>query len=865
MPRNITVTFDDGSSHVYQNAPDNITPEQVNARAQQDFGKPVTHLDGGRSSENPSLDEGMSHSLVEGIPILGGLYDKGIAAAHAARSYLHPLSAPQDMGFNQSGDASFSQNYNSALASQQARNNAFHEAHPVLDVGSQIAGGMASGIAAAPIATPARLSQIPGALGAISRMGLMGAENSVLGGADAFTRGQNVAHGALVGGAMGAGSGAVSGIGGSDLLSRILRHGAGVGIGAAGGAGGAALDGGDALAGAALGAVSGAAGEAASEVAKPVSNAAHTLDPNAGDNVTDRVFNAKETAARKVAEALAREGTTTDALSSKLAPLGRSGRLMDASPILAQMASAIGTEPGRGQSLLRNVTDTRDASSGNRISDILAKTIGPKGDGDALISSLDQERREAAGPLYEASLSTPVTDSDELRGIMETDAFKSAVPTAEKIARNEGRTLYSQNEDGSERELNPDNMTLQDLHYVQRAMQDHITEARPGLGIKDNELSRSISGVRQNLLGVMDEMSPEYKQARDIYSGSSRVRDAYADGFGAFDNSTGANHLTNEMMERNLSGYESQAERQAYLLGARQRLSNVMGSAKNSRQKSYSLFGIGNDNPDFENSQKLATLLSYVRPAETQEAALGVIQDDLRSRLGYSIASPEDEITPENVHSAENPLLNEDGELVEPDSDAGRDIIRQRMSDAQQARDAAAEELSRQKQAALQFSGPNKALGQQLADALISSLKAERQFSETKDEVSGNSKTARRLEGRQLIASPDISIPASIPSAASKAISAVANGVAGNVLRRRADAVNYEIAKIISSQNTNFAPPPAAAAPRPGAPNAPVVRDPVRETMIRNPQFAAKNTQRNLIAQALISAAITQANIQGDR
>ena len=50
MPRNITVTFDDGTSHVYQNAPDTLTPDMVQARAQQDFGKAVKSLDGGRAA-----------------------------------------------------------------------------------------------------------------------------------------------------------------------------------------------------------------------------------------------------------------------------------------------------------------------------------------------------------------------------------------------------------------------------------------------------------------------------------------------------------------------------------------------------------------------------------------------------------------------------------------------------------------------------------------------------------------------------------------------------------------------------------------------------------------------------------------------
>ncbi|MDL5391383.1 hypothetical protein QSI13_24655, partial [Escherichia coli] len=47
---NITVTFADGSTHVYQNAPDNVSPEQVSSRASKEFGKPVKALDGGRGA-----------------------------------------------------------------------------------------------------------------------------------------------------------------------------------------------------------------------------------------------------------------------------------------------------------------------------------------------------------------------------------------------------------------------------------------------------------------------------------------------------------------------------------------------------------------------------------------------------------------------------------------------------------------------------------------------------------------------------------------------------------------------------------------------------------------------------------------------
>jgi len=55
MPRNITVTFEDGSTHVYQGAPDSVTPDQVAERARRDFGKQVTSLDGGKTAAEPSF------------------------------------------------------------------------------------------------------------------------------------------------------------------------------------------------------------------------------------------------------------------------------------------------------------------------------------------------------------------------------------------------------------------------------------------------------------------------------------------------------------------------------------------------------------------------------------------------------------------------------------------------------------------------------------------------------------------------------------------------------------------------------------------------------------------------------------------
>lgn len=67
MPRNITVTFEDGSTHVYQNTPDDVTPEQVTVRASKEFGKSVSALDGGR--ERPKSTDPTSRGGARVAPV----------------------------------------------------------------------------------------------------------------------------------------------------------------------------------------------------------------------------------------------------------------------------------------------------------------------------------------------------------------------------------------------------------------------------------------------------------------------------------------------------------------------------------------------------------------------------------------------------------------------------------------------------------------------------------------------------------------------------------------------------------------------------------------------------------------------------
>jgi len=117
MARDITVTFEDGTVHVYRGAPDDITPDQVQARAQKDFNKAVKAMDGGLPpSASVTAPPGQTPSAgpfassppePEGIPFgrqvaqtLGNIAAGGLRGAASIGSTLMELArtGPQGLG-----------------------------------------------------------------------------------------------------------------------------------------------------------------------------------------------------------------------------------------------------------------------------------------------------------------------------------------------------------------------------------------------------------------------------------------------------------------------------------------------------------------------------------------------------------------------------------------------------------------------------------------------------------------------------------------------------------------------------------------------------------------------------------------------
>lgn len=105
MPRNITVTFADGSSHVYQNAPDDVTPDAVQSRAEKQFAKTVKGIDGGASpsaadpNAAPQSMLGRAADFVKNdmAAIPGKVGNLAAGAVRGAGSIGATILAPYDM------------------------------------------------------------------------------------------------------------------------------------------------------------------------------------------------------------------------------------------------------------------------------------------------------------------------------------------------------------------------------------------------------------------------------------------------------------------------------------------------------------------------------------------------------------------------------------------------------------------------------------------------------------------------------------------------------------------------------------------------------------------------------------------------
>lgn len=123
------------------------------------------------------------------------------------------------------------------------------------------------------------------------------------------------------------------------------------------------------------------------------------------------------------------------------------------------------------------------------------------------IKSEVTKRAQAASPLYRQAFQdfqgVPQEMLPVAEELMKKPAMKEAARVAVKMAANDGLDLTK-----------PSN-SLVGMHYMKLALDDMIGSPKEGLGAVQRG---QLVGLKNQLVGMMDELSPAYKQARGTYA-----------------------------------------------------------------------------------------------------------------------------------------------------------------------------------------------------------------------------------------------------------------------------------------------------------------------------------------------------------
>lgn len=232
-------------------------------------------------------------------------------------------------------------------------------------------------------------------------------------------------------------------------------------------------------------------------------------------------------ARRRVAQAMLRDGATTDQVSARMAKLGDDAILAEASgyntrDLLDTMATLTGRTKNWTEELIRN----RQAQRGNRLAQSAETQLSPTGARLAdSVESLMTKRDVEATPLYDQLKTVSITLDDDLKQILDASKKLGAFARAEKISTGlrEPFTLKDVK--------NANEVAMPDLDKVKRGLDDIISSKT---AVNDrgeiNEFGRSVVKLKQDFLKRLDEMTMDsetgkslYKSARDAYAGPSAL------------------------------------------------------------------------------------------------------------------------------------------------------------------------------------------------------------------------------------------------------------------------------------------------------------------------------------------------------
>lgn len=232
-------------------------------------------------------------------------------------------------------------------------------------------------------------------------------------------------------------------------------------------------------------------------------------------------------ARRRVAQAMLRDGATTEQVAARMAKLGDDAILAESSGYNTRdLLDTMATLPGRTKNYTEQFIRNRQSQLGKRLAGEAEAQLSPTGARLAdSVESLMTKRDVEATPLYEQLKTVTISLDDDLKQILDASKKLGAFARAEKIstALQEPFTLKDVKK--------TTDASMPDLDKIKRGLDDLIN-SKASLNERGdfNEFGRAVIQLKQNLVKRLDDMTADqetgkslYKSARDAYAGPSAL------------------------------------------------------------------------------------------------------------------------------------------------------------------------------------------------------------------------------------------------------------------------------------------------------------------------------------------------------
>jgi hypothetical protein len=227
-------------------------------------------------------------------------------------------------------------------------------------------------------------------------------------------------------------------------------------------------------------------------------------------------------ARRRVAQAMLRDGATTDQVAARMSKLGDDAILAESAGYNTRdLLDTMATLPGRTKNYTEQFIRTRQSQLGKRIAGEAQTQLSPSG--ARLADSVDtllKQRSVESTPFYDQLKTLTVTLDDDLKQILDASKKLGAFSRAEKIstALQEPFTLKDVNK--------ATDASMPDLDKVKRGLDDLIN-SKSSLNERGdfNEFGRAVIELKKNLVKRLDDMTVDSETGKSVYA---NARNAYA-------------------------------------------------------------------------------------------------------------------------------------------------------------------------------------------------------------------------------------------------------------------------------------------------------------------------------------------------